>query len=235
MTDSDASVPPESVFINCPFDDEYLPLFDAMLFTILACGFLPKCALEHSDGAEVRIEKLYKLIGECGLSIHDLSRVQLSATSQLPRFNMPLELGIWLGAKRFGDKKQKSKACLILDSEQFRYQKFVSDIAGQDPTPHSDDPLKVVRAIRDWLQSIRTDRRLPGGDHYASRFKVFLAVRPKLAEAAQLSEASLIYIDRLRLISDWLQIMDAGEIIIQAEQQVSGTGTIGYLPKERRE
>jgi len=45
---------------------------------------------------------------------------------------MPLELGIFLGAKRFGGPKQKRKNCLILDREKYRYQQYCSDIAGQD-------------------------------------------------------------------------------------------------------
>lgn len=43
---------------------------------------------------------------------------------------MPLELGTFLGAKHFGSEIQKKKTCLILDKEKFRYQKFISDIAG---------------------------------------------------------------------------------------------------------
>lgn len=84
----------EDIFINCPFDDDYLPLFEATLFAIIACGFRPRCALEVSDGSEVRIDKLYRMIAECRLAIHDLSRVQLGKATKLPRFNMPLELGI---------------------------------------------------------------------------------------------------------------------------------------------
>lgn len=232
MMTSGASSSAEDIFINCPFDDEYLPLFDAMLFAILACGFHPRCALEHSDGAEVRIEKLYKLIRDCGLAVHDLSRVELSPVSQLPRFNMPLELGIWLGARRFGTGQRK-KACLILDAEKFRYQRFVSDIAGQDPTPHGDDPLQVVRAIRDWLQTIHPSRRLPGGDEYVRRFEAFLAVRPKLATDALLSVNKLNYMDRLNLIRDWLVIKVVGSIT-QADQTVTGTGTVGGFSHDQQ-
>jgi len=33
-----------SVFINCPFDDDYWPTFEALVFTAVACGFvLPMC------------------------------------------------------------------------------------------------------------------------------------------------------------------------------------------------
>lgn len=42
---------------------------------------------------------------------------------------MPLELGLFLGAKRYGTGKQRTKLCLILDRERYRYQKYCSDIA----------------------------------------------------------------------------------------------------------
>ena len=45
---------------------------------------------------------------------------------------MPLELGPFLGAKRFGDPVQREKRKLILDLEQYRYQKSISDLEGID-------------------------------------------------------------------------------------------------------
>src|SRR5205085_10402919 len=122
----------ESVFINCPFDGEYKALFDAIVFAVNDCGFVPRCALEEDDGSQVRVQKIYEIIAACRLGIHDLSRTEVDETTRLPRFNMPLELGAFLGAKHFGNNRQKRKACLILDSEKYRYQKFISHIAGQD-------------------------------------------------------------------------------------------------------
>ena len=62
-----AVVGPESqVFINCPFDDEYRPLFRAMVFTIYKCGFLPRCAAEVSDSGQNRLDKIMDIIDECG-------------------------------------------------------------------------------------------------------------------------------------------------------------------------
>jgi len=72
----------------------------------------------------VRLDKLYEILGECRFGIHDLSRTTLDTRSQLPRFNMPLELGIFLGAKRYGGASQAKKSCLILDRDQYRYQIF---------------------------------------------------------------------------------------------------------------
>jgi len=48
------------------------------------------------------VDKLYGLIEACRYGIHDLSRTELDKSHQLPRFNMPLELGIFLGARRYG-------------------------------------------------------------------------------------------------------------------------------------
>ena len=71
--------------------------------------FTPRSALELDDGSVVRIEKILNIIGDCKFAVHDLSRTELDPTTQLPRFNMPLELGIFLGAKRFGDAEQNKK------------------------------------------------------------------------------------------------------------------------------
>src|SRR5690349_14391733 len=89
----------KSVFINCPFDRDYKLLFEAIVFTVFDCGFRPRCALETDDGGQVRMEKIFGLIANSRLAINDLCRVDLDSTTNLPRFNMPLELGIFLGAQ----------------------------------------------------------------------------------------------------------------------------------------
>ena len=96
----------DNVFINCPFDSAYKPLFDAIVFAVHDCGFVARCALEEGDASQVRIDKIYNIIEDCRYGIHDISRTELDEVSGLPRFNMPLELGIFLGAKRFGVEDQ---------------------------------------------------------------------------------------------------------------------------------
>ena len=78
-----------SVFINCPFDSEYLPIFRAIMFTVSVCGFVPRCSLEHDDASQVRLEKIYRLIGSSAFGIHDISRTELDGENELPRFNKP--------------------------------------------------------------------------------------------------------------------------------------------------
>ena len=96
----------DNVFLNCPFDKNYWPILESITFAIHDCGFFARSALESDDGSEVRIRKIQDLVRICRYGIHDISRIELSQNSGLPRFNMPLELGIFLGAKSFGSGPQ---------------------------------------------------------------------------------------------------------------------------------
>ena len=192
----------KNVFINCPFDASYQPLFHALHFTVVACGFRVRCALEVDDGAQVRIDKIVKIIAESPFGIHDISRTELSPNG-LPRFNMPLELGLFLGARQFGIGRQRSKVCLILDREKHRYQQFISDIAGQDIHAHGDDPRTLVSAVRDWLRGLVPDRPLSGG---AAIYQYYLSFRqelPGLCDELSIQPTEMTYIDYENIVSVW--------------------------------
>lgn len=191
------------MFINCPFDDAYRPTFRALIFAIYACGFRPRSAMELDDGGQTRIDKLYGLIGECRYGIHDLSRTELDAAHQLPRFNMPLELGLFLGAKRFGGKAQSAKRLLILDVERYRYQRFVSDLAGMDIHGHGGDAIEALRKTRDWLANV-SRRQLPSADRVARLFQTFMADLPALAADLEFDPENIPYVDFERMIVGWL-------------------------------
>lgn len=194
-----------SIFINCPFDNQYTPLFEAILFTVADCGFLPRCALEIDDGSQVRMEKLFELVAGCQLGIHDISRTDLDTASGLPRFNMPLELGVFLGAKRFGRSEQKKKVGLILDRERFRYQAFISDIAGQDIREHGDDPKRVISIVRNWLRSASGRADIPGGSTIHDRYCEFRESLPDLCRQLRAREDELTFKDYTWLIAEWLR------------------------------
>jgi len=195
-----------SVFINCPFDPQYLPIFDADVFCVVACGFVPGCTLELTDVAEVRIDKIYGLIDQCDLSIHDISRTEVAAQPyQLPRFNMPLELGIFLGAKRFGGRSSQ-KRCLILDRAPHRYPRFISDIAGQDIRAHDNNPRIVIRRVRDWLQAAPGKAAIPGGAAIWTSYRRFRRESPIIAQEADLDPEQLTFIDYHQLVTSWLKI-----------------------------
>lgn len=194
-----------NVFINCPFDDSYRPLFDAMLFSIADCGFRVRCSLEVDDASEVRVNKILRIINDCSLGIHDISRTELDPVTHLPRFNMPLELGMFLGAKHFGDSTQRRKACMILDRERFRFQQFISDIGGQDPHAHHNDPTQLIVLVRDWLASNVRRTLLPGGDAITRRFQKYQQDLPDMCRALDLKVTTLTYTDRTSLITGWLR------------------------------
>ncbi|MBI9050595.1 MAG: hypothetical protein JEZ00_14335 [Anaerolineaceae bacterium] len=110
----------KNVFINCPFDILYANLFNSIIFTIHDTGFRPRCALEASNAGQNRLDKIYRIISDCKYSIHDISRTELDKATNLPRFNMPFELGVDLGCKKYGNIYQRQKVVLILDSEPYR-------------------------------------------------------------------------------------------------------------------
>lgn len=193
----------DDVFINCPFDPDYAPIFNALVFTIYACGFRARSAKELDDGGQTRIDKLLSMIEACRFGIHDLSRTELDAVNQLPRFNMPLELGLFLGAKRYGGTTQKAKRLLILDVEQYRYQRFISDLAGMDIHAHAGDPVRALRETRDWLANV-SRRVLPSADRIATLYAAFTADLPALAGELQFDPTAIPYVDYERIVVGWL-------------------------------
>jgi hypothetical protein len=195
----------KSVFINCPFDDNYLPLFRALIFAVFECGLIPRCAQEVYDAGEVRIEKIARIIKDCRWGIHDISRTDLNA-SGLPRFNMPLELGLFLGAKRFGTGLHSRKSCLVLDRDRYRYQEFISDIAGQDIAAHANDPAAGIKAVRDWLSIAKAGiRRPPGGAAIAARYSRFADELPRICADAELEVSELTFVEYADMASTWLR------------------------------
>jgi hypothetical protein len=190
------------VFINCPFDDGYAETFQALIFVVFACGFRPRSAREMDDAGEVRIEKLYGIIKECRYGIHDISRTELDKDSRLPRFNMPLELGIFLGAKRYGGKSQKQKRLLVLDTEKYRYQKFISDLAGIGIHAHAADPRRAIVETRNWLANV-SRRTIISGPKINAIYKKFCKQLPAQRKKLGLPK-KIPYADYERMVVGWL-------------------------------
>lgn len=140
-----------NVFVNCPFDDQFRPLLRPLLFTLSYLGFTPRIALERLDSAEVRLEKIIELIEESKYSIHDLSRLRATTVGEFYRLNMPFELGIDFGCRRFKGGVAAEKQCLILEVERHRYQAALSDISGSVIEVHENKPEEIVAVVRNWL------------------------------------------------------------------------------------
>ena len=198
-----AVLPTDQVFINCPFDELYTPTFRALIFTIFACEFRPRSALELEDGGQGRMDKLFSIIEECRYGVHDISRTDLDPVNHLPRFNMPFELGIFFGARTYGGKQQKLKRALVLDIEQYRYQRFISDLAGYDIRAHHGQPAAAVRILRDWLANV-SRRKLPSANRIEALYHAFVAGLPAVAEAEGFDVGDIPYVDYEQMVVDWL-------------------------------
>ena len=44
-----------NVFVNCPFDEHFLPLLRPLIFTIIYLDLNPRIALERTDSGESRL------------------------------------------------------------------------------------------------------------------------------------------------------------------------------------
>ena len=208
MASPSAAKPPpaKSVFINCPFDPEFKPIFRAIVFTIILSGYHPRCALDANDGAEVRMGKIGAMLGECDWGIHDLSRVEVEAGG-VPRFNMPMELGVHLGARLLGELRHRRKRALILDAVPHRYDAALSDISGQDIETHNNDPQEAIRCVRNWLSDHRPHNAvpLPGVAAMRADYHQFRDEVGALLEARRLDPFDeLTHSDYMFAVGDWI-------------------------------
>ncbi len=194
----------ESVFINCPFDESYRPLFNALVFAVHDCGFIARSAQEVVDGGEVRIQKILRLIRESKFGIHDISLTEPDARTRLPRFNMPFELGLFLGARAFGRGLQRQKVPLVFERRRYAYHRYCSDIGGQDISAHGRQHVRAIKAVRDWL-STHSPKTMPSGTVIARRFNVFRRHLPTMCRAVDLDDQELTFSDFTAMVVTWLK------------------------------
>jgi len=161
--------------------------------------------LEVEDGGEERLRKIKRIIRECRYAIHDISRVQFDPATGFPRLNMSLELGLFLGAQEFGSGAQKHKRSLILDAEPYRYQKFCSDLAGQDIRAHHNQPVHIIGAVRAMLATaLDGEVRLPGEAKIRERYASFRQQFPNLCRNLHLRASELQFVELRSLTLAWL-------------------------------
>ena len=140
-----------SVFINCPFDEEFAPILQAVAFCVVFLGFYPRLAPENADNGVARLDRIIDLIQGSKYAIHDLSRCKSISVGEFARMNMPFELGLDHACKRYGSSPLNEKQILILEHTRFDYQKSLSDISGWDIQSHDGSFEKAVRKVRSWL------------------------------------------------------------------------------------
>jgi hypothetical protein len=197
----------ETVFLNVPYDEEYRPLLQSLIFTLLDCGLTPCLASGHADSGSLRLEKIRDLIRSSRFSIHDISRMEPLQPGDLPRFNMPFELGLDLGCRFFGNPPLTTKQCLILESERDRYRRALSDISGNDIRAHNNAPNSLAGEVRNWIL-LTTGRKLPSGSRIWLRYSQFTSfLQLSLAEAGftQAEIKSLEVAELIQLAGEWIR------------------------------
>ncbi len=135
----------QSVFLNIPYDKQFEDMYLAYVIGLTQLGLEVNAtlAVPHQD----RLETIIGLIEESDCSIHDLSRIEL--TKGIPRFNMPLELGLALYRSRATRGRHR---VFVFEKKTYRAQRSTSDINGIDPLIHHGTPKGVMAGIRNIFQ-----------------------------------------------------------------------------------
>lgn len=204
-----------SVFINCPFDEDYEPILQAILFCVVYLGFAPRIARERADSAEVRVEKIVDLIEASKFSIHDLSRSQAAAAGEFYRLNMPFEFGIDWACRRWRGGERADKRLLVLEENPYRYQAALSDIAGCDIQYHKADFQVAVRKVRNWLVSEAAIAADPAA-RIIARYADFQGWYYEKQLAAGFSEDDIKDYPTNELLAAMVEWMEAGQPITPA-------------------
>ncbi len=203
----------DNVFINCPFDRRYKPILNAIVFAIHDAGFVARCSLEVIDSGPTRLATIISIISECPYGIHDISRTETAGKSKLPRFNMPFECGLFWGCLRYGEKEHSKKRILVLDSEEYRYQKSISDISGQDIKAHSNNPRIAIDKVRSWLNAGSKRTTIPGGKAIWDHYVLFQKELTPILKRAGITRSELntpeYYRDYCNFIVEWLREREA--------------------------
>lgn len=121
---------------------------------------------------------------------------------------MLLELGIFLGVKKFGGNIHSRKKCMVMDREQHRYHSFISDFSGQDIHAHDNNPELAIRKVRDWLRTLSQRTIIPGGSVIIEHYELFLADLPEMCSITQRNIEELTFNDCAVLVTEWLAEMD---------------------------
>jgi len=179
-----------------------------LLFCLLRLGLNPRIATERSDSGASRIDKILELVRSSRYSIHDLSRRQAQAAKEHYRLNMPFELGIDFGCRRFGSEPLSEKIFLVLEEKQYRYQAAISDLAGFDIKSHNGNASSAVRQLCNWIKDQGGFERLEASRVY-SEYEDFRGWNLKMRRSGGATEEDLrdsSTVDLMRAMREWFKV-----------------------------
>jgi len=127
-----------AVFLNVPYSISYEKIFVAIVASLVALGRKPHTVVEISDKGQGRLKRIFKLMRECGASIHDISATGLPA-----RFNMPFELGMAYAIKQINLRHN----FFVFEKKPYRIDMTLSDLKGIDPKIHHGTVQGAICAV----------------------------------------------------------------------------------------
>jgi hypothetical protein len=111
-------------------------------------GLVPQAVLQITESKR-RLDRIFELMRSCGISFHDLSRVELDRSRPLtPRFNMPFELGLAVAWQRIGDPSHR---WYVFEAKTHRVQKSLSDLNGTETYIHNYTARGVFQQLTNVL------------------------------------------------------------------------------------
>lgn len=194
------------VFVNCPFDPDFAPLLEAMLFCIVYLKLNPRLATERLEAGANRFDKIFELAKGSRFSIHDLSRCKSARADEFFRMNMPFELGLDFGIRRCGVDLPSPKKFLIFENEPYETKRTLSDLAGVDVEFHRNDYQLLIKKTRDFFRT-EAEIAAPGPAKIKAEYETFLGwlTEKKIAEGHSEKEAlSLPTSERLDEMKTWV-------------------------------
>ena len=198
----------KSVFINCPIDDEFSPLLEVITFCVVYAGLRPRLATERLESSESRLDKIVELISLCSISVHDLSRCKAKKEGEFSRMNMPFELGLDMGFRRFSGAVSDQKKFIIFEKEQYDLKTALSDLAGADVEFHENDIQLIIKKLRNFLR-VEVGCDLPGTKRLLGEYYTFLGwmTEKKISEGHTEKEAlELPTQERLDEMFNWVAL-----------------------------
>jgi hypothetical protein len=148
----------DQVFLNVPYDKAFEPLYLAFIAGLSGYGLIPHAVLEIPT-SQRRLDRIFSLVARCGMSFHDLSRVELDPKRPFtPRFNMPFELGLVVALQTGW---QPTHQWYVFEAKAHRAEKSLSDLKGTEIHIHRGRPLGVLQAISNVLIRRRHQRSIP--------------------------------------------------------------------------
>jgi hypothetical protein len=170
----------KTVFLNLPYDREFEGLFLAYVVGLSQLGLLP--CLTFAVPNQGRLDAIIDLLDTSEFSIHDLSRIE--TTNGIPRFNMPLELGLALHQRRVTKGRHQ---VFIFESKPFRTLQSTSDVNGIDPFIHHGQPKEVMTQLRNIFRKPGDTITVP------DMFAVYRAVKRRLPELKRNAGGSSLF------------------------------------------